>query len=119
MDDKDVQGTEKEYTGTPAGRAFDAMAERVSRAINLDPRAGQPLSARSEITLENVEHVFQYQPWNAEQISAGQQVREALIAAAKVILRVVPAGPDRSVALRDVRNARMNANSAISFYGRF
>lgn len=71
------------------------------------------------ITLENVGDCFTYQAWNPDQVAAGEIVREALVAAARAILRAVPAGPDRSVAIRKLREARMDANSAITFGGRF
>ena len=66
----------------------------------------------------DIEEAFTYQPWNEEQKTAGNKVRDALAAACKVIVQVVPPGPDRSVALRDLRSARMWANSAITFGGR-
>jgi hypothetical protein len=71
------------------------------------------------LTLDNVDECFTFKPWTPAQIADGKQVVDALIAAAKVILRVVPAGPDRTVALRKLREARMDANSAITHDGRF
>lgn len=71
------------------------------------------------LSLDNVVDAFQYHPWDREQREAGTQVVDALIAAAKTILRVVPAGADRTVALRKLREARMDANSAITHRGRF
>lgn len=46
-------------------------------------------------------------------------VFDALVAAAKVILRNVPESGDRSSALRDLRVARWKAHSAIANHGRF
>lgn len=60
---------------------------------------------------------FTYAPWNSEQTQAGNAVREALIKACGVIIQNVPPSPDRSVALRQLREARMNCNSAITFNG--
>lgn len=71
------------------------------------------------LTLENVEEAFTFQPWDGKQQQAGQIVREALVQAARTILRNVPDGPDRSVALRKLREVRMDCNSAITFDGRF
>jgi len=71
------------------------------------------------LTLHNVDEAFRYQPWNERQSDAGAIVVDALIAAAKAILRNVPDCPDRSSALRKVREARMDANSAITHEGRF
>jgi hypothetical protein len=71
------------------------------------------------LTLDNVEDAFRYHAWHPGQVDRGNQVREALVSAAKVILRNVPEGPDRSVALRKLREVRMDANSAITHNGRF
>ena len=82
-------------------------------------RAGHAEFRPEPLALANVEDAFQYHPWSLHQKEAGDQVREALVMAAKVILRVVPPGPDRSVALRKLREARMDSNSAITHGGRF
>ncbi len=78
-------------------------------------RAFGPLSPE---TAADVDAIFEYQPWNDDQKEAGKKVREALAAAAKVIVQFVPPGHDRTTALRELRAARMWANSAISFGGR-
>lgn len=80
-------------------------------------RAYQALAER--FTLENIEDAMHYQPWMPDQQDAGTIVREALTAAAKAILRSVPDSPFRTVALRNIIDARMNSNAAISFRGRF
>lgn len=71
------------------------------------------------LTLDNVEDAFTYHAWQPDQTAAGKQVVDALVTAAKVILEVVPAGPDRSVAIRKLRETRMDCNSAITHGGRF
>lgn len=76
-----------------------------------------PLSER--VTLNNVDDVFRYHQWDPGQQDAGNQVRDALIAAAKVILRTVPESPSRTRALNHLIDARMVANAAITFGGRF
>ena len=78
-----------------------------------------PGPSAGRVTIDNVEDAFTYQPWHAKQTDAGQQVREALVAAAKTILRLVPDGPMRTRAINDLIDARMKANAAISFSGRF
>lgn len=88
-----------------------------SRAMTAGAGIGQQVN--EGLTLENVENAFRYHPWNAYQVQCGDQVRDALVAAAKAILRNVPPGPDRSAALRKLREARMDANSAITHGGRF
>lgn len=79
-----------------------------------------PSFALSEpFTLNNIDDAMGYQVWNEHQIEAGAIVREALTLAAKAILRSVPAGPYRTVAIRKLLEARMDANAAITFRGRF
>jgi hypothetical protein len=69
--------------------------------------------------LEDVDDAFQYHPWTPEQIESGNKVRKALAEAVKTILREVPPSPDRSVAIRKIREARMDANSAITHNGKY
>jgi hypothetical protein len=72
-----------------------------------------------KLTVDNVEDAFEYHPWDEEQQKAGAQVRSILTRAAVVIMQEVPDCPDRSVALRKIREARMDANSAITHRGKF
>lgn len=72
-----------------------------------------------KLSLDNVEECFTYARPAADQIPIFEEVRNALVDAARVILRVVPDCPDRSVALRKLREARMDANSAIAHRGKF
>lgn len=71
------------------------------------------------LTLGNVADAFEYHPWGPDQREAGEIVREALVAAAKAILRSVPQGPSRTRALNHLIDARMIANAAITHRGRF
>ena len=71
-----------------------------------------------EVELE-IETAFNYQPWNDVKIAAGAKVRTALADAVKVIVANVPPSPDRSSAIRLIRQARMEANSAITHEGRY
>ena len=68
---------------------------------------------------KTVEDAFSYHDWSEDQIAAGQRVRNALQLAFLQIIRDVPPGPDRSVALRKLREARMDANSAITHGGKY
>jgi hypothetical protein len=72
-----------------------------------------------KITLGNLQECFDYHPWDEEQMKSGSLVRQALVSAAETILLEVPDCPDRSVALRKLREARMDCNSAITHRGRF
>jgi hypothetical protein len=66
-----------------------------------------------------IEDAFNYHPWTPMQVESGTAVREALANAVKVIIAEVPAGPDRTVAIRKIREARMDANSAITHGGKY
>jgi len=66
-----------------------------------------------------IEDVFEYHKWTDEQVDAGRQVRQALSDAVKTIVAYVPAGPDRTVAIRKIREAGMDANSAITHGGKY
>ena len=79
----------------------------------------QATPGSERLSLFNIEDAFQYRRWNDQQEDAGAHVRDALVNAAKVILRTVPDTPLRSQALADLFSVRMKANAAISFSGRF
>ena len=66
-----------------------------------------------------IEDQFEYHPWDAERVAHGRAVREALANACKVIVEHVPPSPDRSTALRKIREARMDCNSAITHDGKY
>ncbi len=67
----------------------------------------------------SVHDMFQYHAWTPEQVEKGQKVRDALESAVLVIMDNVPPCPDRSVAIRKIREARMDANSAITHNGKY
>lgn len=96
------------------GREYDRRAREVAQLVE------QLKEKRSaEITLENVEDVFAYHAWSPEQKDCGDCVREALIVGVKAILRSVPPGALRTRAIDCLVDARMIANAAITFRGRF
>jgi hypothetical protein len=66
-----------------------------------------------------VDDAFEYHPWTPEMIENGKAVRQALANAVKAIVANVPPGPDRTVAIRKIREARMDANSAITHGGKY
>lgn len=68
---------------------------------------------------ESVDDCFDYHEWTDAQKAQGVEVREALKTAVKVIINNVPPSADRSVAIRKLREARMDANSAITHGGRY
>lgn len=66
-----------------------------------------------------IDDQYTYHAWDAHKIADGNAVRDALKAAAKAILLHVPPSADRTVALRKLREARMDANSAITHGGKY
>jgi len=71
------------------------------------------------LNLDNLHDAFEYHKWDDEQTKIGTEVRAALEEAARVIIINVPECADRTVALRKIREARMDANSAITHRGKF
>jgi hypothetical protein len=66
-----------------------------------------------------IEDMFTYHAWDAKQQASGALIREALAHAFAVIIANAPPCPDRSAALRKLRECRMDANSAISHAGKY
>jgi hypothetical protein len=66
-----------------------------------------------------VNRLFEYHPWDAAKTMHGVAVRVALADAVKVIIEHVPPSADRSAAIRKIREARMDCNSALTFDGRY
>lgn len=110
-------GTDREYTPR-SDTQVNAREYQANQAGASQPTkfAGKPLGYPG-VTLENVEHIFRYQPAQEDQLVAFDMVRESLTLAAKTILRVVPPCADRTTAIRKLREARMDANSAIALRG--
>lgn len=76
-------------------------------------------SELSEETSKAVDDMFEYHPWSKDQVDAGAVVRRSLAEAVKAIIKWVPPCPDRTVAIRKIREARMDANSAITHGGKY
>lgn len=95
------------------------MADAAEQSQVYDPNQGATGCSAQELSLANIEDAMQYKPWGPHEIQCGDQVREVLTMAAKVILRLVPHSPRRTKALNHLIDARMDANAAISFGGRF
>jgi hypothetical protein len=75
-------------------------------------------AVNQEVT-DTVRDMFEYHPWNAEQVEHGSYVRQVLADAVVIIIAHVPPGPDRSAAIRKIRDARMDCNSAITHGGKY
>jgi hypothetical protein len=66
-----------------------------------------------------IDDAFEYHKWSDQQVEAGQIIRTTLASAVKAIIAGAPPSPDRSAAIRKCREARMDANSAITHGGRY
>lgn len=66
-----------------------------------------------------VKDLFEYHKWTEKMTEAGTAVRDALMAAVLVIIKNVPPGNSRNLALGHLIDARMKANAAISHGGRY
>lgn len=77
------------------------------------------LNQATSITDEQLSDVMAYHPWNETKIAQGNKIRVALGEALRVIIENVPPSLDRSVAIRKLREARMDCNSAITHSGAF
>lgn len=62
---------------------------------------------------------YEYHQWSDRKKGQGVVIREALERAALTIIANAPPSPDRSAALRKLREARMDANSAITHDGKY
>lgn len=69
--------------------------------------------------MAEVDALFEYQPWDEKQILCGKQIRKCLADTFIQILACVPPCDDRSAALRKIREARMDCNSAITHKGKY
>lgn len=65
-----------------------------------------------------IKEAFEYKPWDADKKQRGEMVRKVLADAVVTIVNCVPPSPDRSAAIRKIRESRMDCNSAISFDGK-
>lgn len=80
------------------------------------------LNRVTEVTPEvekQVDDMFTYQPWSDAFVLKGTEVRIALANTVKVILANVPPSADRTTAIRKIREARMDCNSAITHGGKY
>lgn len=63
--------------------------------------------------------MFTYHEWDGDQIYKGTLVRRVLQSACELIYMIVPDCPDRNAAIRKLREARMDCNSAITHKGKY
>lgn len=97
------------------------LADQVEK-FQAESRAARDVNRADKVTPQidaTIADMFEYHAWDQEMTERGTRVRAALAAAVAVIVDNVPAGPDRSVAIRKIREARMDCNSAITHEGRY
>lgn len=70
----------------------------------------------TEAEQADLDNWFTYHPPGPEQVPAFEALRDAGHVFAETIMALVPASPDRTVAVRHVREAVMNANAALACY---
>jgi hypothetical protein len=80
--------------------------------MGLNYAASRPISDE-----EKVSELFTYHSPNAEQTQRYVTVRDAAKHLAMVLLHNVPAGADRTAAIRQLRECVMTANAAIALNG--
>lgn len=66
-----------------------------------------------------IDDAMEYHAWNPEQVEKGRLIRNAIGEAIKIVVQHAPPCPDRSAAIRKLREARMDANSAITHRGKY
>lgn len=86
--------------------------QQLNQTQSTDP----DIAAKVAVTIEDQ---FTYHKPTEDQIISMNAVRETLAEASKIIVAMVPPSADRSVALRKLREARMDANSAIIHNGKY
>lgn len=98
------------------------MSEANANAPPMEHVRGVDYTRAAVLTPEvkaQIDLAFTYQQWDPQMIAHGNSVRDALRTAAYVIVANVPPSPDRTTALRKLRECRMDCNSAITFSGKF
>lgn len=83
------------------------------------PRDLNRATAASPQVTDVIADMFNYHAWDEQQMLAGIAIREALKEAVTLIIDKVPPCPDRSAAIRKLREARMDCNSAITHRGKY
>lgn len=110
------RGYDQEKTQAPIGGAFQErlVSEREMR-VKQDVYANQ--CARSMSDAEILAELFSYHPPTVETLPKFSAINQAAKNFAEVILQNCPPSADRSAAIRQIREARMTANAAISLNG--
>lgn len=84
----------------------------LNRAVEASPEL-------SPEVMNEINDLFEYHPWNDEQMRHGYEIRTILATAFSVLINHVPPCPQRTRALNMLHDARMLANAAITHKGKF
>ena len=71
------------------------------------------------MTDDQLKDVFTYHPPTPAQREIYEKINAAFLECARVVNAVTPEGPGKTVAIRKLSEARMQANHSISVEGRF
>jgi len=71
------------------------------------------------MTEEQLKDIFTYHPPTEAQRLVYEQINAAFLECARVVNAVTPEGPGKTVAIRKLSDARMQANHSVSVEGRF
>lgn len=71
------------------------------------------------MTEEQLQDIFTYHAATIDQVELYNAVNDAFLACAKTINKVLPEGAGKTVAIRKLSEARMQANHSIALEGRF
>ena len=77
------------------------------------------LNTATLATGEEIKDIMDYHEWTDAQVESGVKIRESIGTALKVIINTVPPCHDRSAAIRKLREAIMDCNSAITHQGKY
>ena len=71
------------------------------------------------MTDNQLKDIFTYHPPTPEQREIYEKINAAFLECAQVVNAVTPEGPGKTVAIRKLSDARMQANASVALEGRF
>lgn len=113
----DTEKTQAPGAGIGPETPYDYQVREKKRRWEESHACGtaEPMRLRSDA--ETLAELFSYHPPNELTLPRFQAINQAAKNFAEVVLQNCPHGADRSAAIRQIRDARMTANAAISLNG--
>jgi Xaa-Pro aminopeptidase len=71
------------------------------------------------MSTEQLKEIFSYHAPTAEQREIYEKINAAFLACAETIDPLLPEGPGKTVAIRKLAEARMQANASVALEGKF